>query len=114
MIAPGVPSKPRTPSGYQRRTSSRESISVCLPMASPVAIPLRQAVARSSAVNVTVKMADCEFALSVLERRLELHDDDAARLTNRSNHAAFSIHVDSLTGAHAGFPETQATQSSSF
>src|SRR5580765_4213923 len=48
MIAFGAPSKPRMPSGYHRRTSSCESISVCLPIASPVATPLRQPAMRSA------------------------------------------------------------------
>jgi len=52
MIDPGVPSKPLMPSGYQRNTSSCDSNSVCLPMASPVAIPLRQPTIRSVIVTV--------------------------------------------------------------
>src|SRR5262245_35812516 len=50
MIAPGSPSKPRTPFGYHRLTSAVESISVCLPMASPTATPARHATARSTTV----------------------------------------------------------------
>ena len=42
ITLPGRPSNPRTPSGYHRRTASRDSVSVCLPMASPMATPLRQ------------------------------------------------------------------------
>ena len=40
---PGVPSNPRTPSGYHRTTASRDNVSVCLPIASPVATPLQRA-----------------------------------------------------------------------
>ena len=47
MIAPGVPSNPWTPSGYHLATSAGESVSVCLPMASPMAMPLRQPAMRS-------------------------------------------------------------------
>ena len=47
MTAPGLPSNPRTPCGYQRATSSRDSLSVCLPMASPHAIPQRAPKMRS-------------------------------------------------------------------
>jgi hypothetical protein len=47
ITEPGGPSKPRMPSGYQRRTSACDNISVCFPIASPVAIPLRQPLMRS-------------------------------------------------------------------
>src|SRR2546425_882847 len=48
----GVPSKPRMPWGYQWSTSSCASISVCLPIESPVAMPLRQPRMRSATVTV--------------------------------------------------------------
>ena len=62
MTEPGVPSKPWMPWGYQRRTSSCDSVSVCLPTASPVAMPLRQPRMRSVACvreNPTARMGMC-------------------------------------------------------
>src|SRR5262245_20435984 len=42
MTDPGSPSNPRTPFGYHLTTPSRDSVSVCFPIASPVAIPFRE------------------------------------------------------------------------
>src|SRR6187399_509393 len=53
MTSPAAPSNPRTPFGYHRVMSAGESISVCLPIASPIATPLRQPNTRSAVVGVT-------------------------------------------------------------
>jgi hypothetical protein len=76
MGVPGDPSNPRTPFGYQRRTPSRERVSVCFPIASPVAIPFRQARIRSPAV------------LSISARRAEDVSDNCALKVGRSRATA--------------------------
>src|ERR1051326_19590 len=47
MTSPGRPWSPVIPSGYHRCTSALDNISVCLPMASPVARALKQPITRS-------------------------------------------------------------------
>src|SRR5688500_16706385 len=70
MGVPGGPSNPWMPSGYQRSTSSRDSISVCFPIASPVAIPFRQARIRCSTEGYS---SPCGGGVE-LERLIELVD----------------------------------------
>src|SRR5436190_1361853 len=48
MMSPGRPWNPVTPRGYHFWTPARDKVSVCLPMASPVAKPLKQPMTRSS------------------------------------------------------------------
>src|SRR4051794_1630043 len=50
MMSPGWPTKPVIAAGYHLRTSARDSVSVCLPIASPVASPRKQPATRSSYV----------------------------------------------------------------
>src|SRR2546427_3069203 len=91
MGVPAGPSNPRTSSGYHLSTPSRDSVSVCLPIASPVAIPLRQArircfTGRSGPKQLRSRTASCSERVGgffdcppragdVLQRR----DTDAAR-----------------------------------
>src|SRR5688572_6624832 len=58
MTEPGGPSNPRTPSGYHRTTALRDNVSVCLPIASPVATPSRQPAIRSFTVGRTLQVAE--------------------------------------------------------